>query len=639
MEDRKDVFYIDKPLFESVLKVGDKTSDARILRRLSYVNRINALAAIMSARHGWLGATFSCAEILTYLYFSKMKFLVGPGGEIAGDLLILSKGHAAPMQYACLAGCGLIPFEDLLTYKMKDGLQAHTDRATPGIISNTGSLGQSLSKACGLALADRLCGRRRNIYVIIGDGELQEGQNYEALQTLKKYRLTEVVPVIDRNYLQTDSSVRDIKDIGDLVKIFSAFGFRVRSVNGHEMEDIKKTFGKVPGCSEEIIVAETVKGFGSRVTAMKRNIPRRKGEWHSRVPSTEEYIRILGELVKKTESKAILSAYEKFKSKPPSGRIALVKKTDQSTRDIFSERIVALAKNNKKIIVLDADLEKSLRLTKFATKYPERFIESGIAEQDMVSIAGGLALNGFLPVVNTYASFLRRAYEQIYINATELTPVLYAGHYSGLCYSTDGKSHLMTGDIPMFRAIPGMRVYDPFCNEEVVSILDYYLSGKKAIDWNYPVYIKLRRSPVDYRFVLRDDYKFSIDGFSEIVRGKGVCLVPCGPHLTSTCFKIASELMDFPVGVAVSSAQNYLNEKKVCEILSKYKKVIVIEESTSRGGFADEISDILNRNNLGRIKIIRKGVDDFTFSSRDKSVLFRHFGIDINGIISSIKRR
>jgi transketolase len=627
------VFYIDNSLFKGFSALRPGNSKIELLEKTTFANRINALACIMAAHHGWIGATFSCAEILTYLYFSEMRLTTDKNGTHTPDILILSKGHAAPMQYACLAGKGIIRFSDLLTYKTKNGLQAHTDIKTPGIASNTGSLGQSLSKAAGIALSGRMSSKSGRIFVVLGDGELQEGQNYEALMTIKKYNLTGVIPIIDRNYLQTDSQVKDIKTIANLEKMFASFGFKATKINGHSMKEIKSAFSGLDYNANNVIIADTVKGFGSAMTAMPRTAGRRTAVWHSRVPQQEEYLSILGDLVKNAATPAVTAAYKRFaaKLKPVMQRKIVFATQPPSTRDVFAEKLAELAEKNSRIVVLDADLEKSMRLTGFAGSHPDRFIEIGIAEQDMVSVAGGLALRKYIPVVNTYASFFRRAYEQIYINSTENTFIIYAGHYSGLCYATDGKSHQMTGDIPMMRAIPGMRVYDPFCNEELENILEFYLNRRASEVPDYPIYIKLRRSPVDFPL---PDWIYRPGGVNkghELVKGKGLCLVPAGPHLTSYCVRIALSKPEVCLGVAAFSAQNFLDESNVLGILSKYKTVIICEEGVTAGGLGDEISGIVGKNKTDT-RIIRRGTTGSTFSARDKSALFSHFGLDTAGL-------
>lgn len=152
----------------------------------------------MSAQRGWLGATFSCAEILTSIYADPLLYKAS-----RGDIVALSKGHAAAMQYACLVSVNILPADELSRYELPSGPQAHTDRQTPGIAINTGSLGQTLSKALGMSLARP----EAIIHVVVGDGELQEGQNWEAFMLWSKYRLRNVVVIVDCNGIQTDSDV------------------------------------------------------------------------------------------------------------------------------------------------------------------------------------------------------------------------------------------------------------------------------------------------------------------------------------------------------------------------------------------------------------------------------------------------
>ncbi len=644
------IFLVNKELCRKAFGKLPKKLSAGNLARLAAVNRINALAAIKSAEHGWLGASFSCADIVTYLYFREMK---------AQDILILSKGHAAPVQYAALAAKGIINFEDLLSYKTPHGLQAHTDMSTPGIVSNTGSLGQSLSKAAGMIMASRLKKEKRRAFVILGDGELQEGQNFEALMSIRKNRLTELIPIIDRNNLQTDSAVSDIKAIDNIEKTLSGFGFKIISAKGNDMKSLEKAFGAArasrhgaPSAAGEtigkknncVIIADTVKGAGSSLTAME-NPSRRKAVWHSKVPSAEEYTQILDELVSASDAGCIRTAFDDWKtSYPRAARLsASAARGGISTRDAFAEELFSLMKKNKKIIVLDADLEKSMKLTPIAERYGKRFVESGIAEQDMASTAGGFALEGFIPVVNTYASFFRRCFEQIYVNATEKTPVIYAGSYSGLCYATDGKTHQMTGDISMMRSIHSMRVYDPFSAEETRKLLRYYLGGRKKT-WNYPVYIKLRRSPPDFPFhttsrrqtqcfIRRSGAprgRFTGDCGVMLKEGKNVCIAISGPHLASYALKAVSGLSS-SAAVAAFTAQNYLDAEKTVSLFRPFKKIIVLEEGVTSGGLADEISKHVLKAGLNT-RVVRRGADGFTFSARDKKKLFESFSLDVESI-------
>jgi transketolase len=169
--------------------------------------------------------------------------------------------------------------------------------------------------------------------------------------------------------------------------------------------------------------------------------------------------------------------------------------------------------------VLDADLEKPCRLTEFARSFPEQYVEMGIAEQDMVSFAGGLALRGELvPVVNTYAAFFRRACEQVYVNATEGTKIVYAGHYAGLCYTTDGKTHQCTGDLAMMRSVPGMHVFYPTVGVELAAVLAWYLDA----DRTGPLYLRLHRTPAGWGDSGEPDVDFR-PGWGTALRCSGPC--------------------------------------------------------------------------------------------------------------------
>ena len=492
-------FSIYQSLSHALGTAETDVSRVDILRRICACNRINAMGAIYEARHGWLGACFSVAELLTALYWDVLT---------DDDSLVLGKGHAAAMQYAALAGIGRLPVEDLRRYKEADGPQAHTDIRTPGIAVNSGSLGQALSKAAGLAWQ-----RSGLVFVIIGDGELQEGQNYEALMTISHYRLSNVVVIVDCNGLQSDSEVSAVMALPDPRGLFHSFGFNVASLDGQDMQAVVSALRESRDApAPTVLLARTAKGAGVSFMS-SRTSARRQYAWHGGVPDAAQYREALAELSRQAHIPVLDDSLQHFcnaadgperegadSSEP--GRDT----TQQATGTAFSRSLERLAADTPALRVLDADLEKPCRLALFAVNRPEQFIEVGIAEQDMVSMAGGLALRGLLPVVNTYASFFRRAFEQVYVNATEGTRVIYAGHYAGLCYTTDGKTHQCTGDVAMMRSVPGMLVLYPAFPEELPAMLEWYVkSGRQQ-----PLYLRLHRTPAQ-RIPLHSPPRFTSD--------------------------------------------------------------------------------------------------------------------------------
>jgi transketolase len=606
------------------------------LRQLCACNRINALSSIFQAQHGWLGASFSIGEILTALYFKVMR-----APQLAtGDVLILGKGHAAAIQYAALAGLGLLPVADLRRYKEKDGPQAHSDISTPGVVTNSGSLGQALSKAVGMAMAQPA----RRFFVILGDGELQEGQNFEAFMSLRKFGLGNVTVIIDRNFIQSDSEVADIKEIPDLAAVLRGLGLEVSCLaDGNDLAQVVPALERaVATAVPTVIIADTRKGAGVSFMAAA-STARRAYKWHGGIPTPAEYIDAVAEIATGLSAPELtrrLSSYLAAArcSQPPAAATPVpvasaIGTASLSTGAAFTREMTRWAPQMPSLIMLDADLEKPCRLTDFATAFPAQFIEMGIAEQDMASTAGGLALAGRLPVVNTYASFMRRCFEQIYVNASEGTRIIYAGHYAGLCYATDGKTHQCTGDVAMMRSIPGMRVVCPAFPEELPGIIDWYLNEPVP----GPLYLRLHRTPALAPLELTAPPHFR-HGYGLPVRrhGGNARVLVSGPHLTAFAAAAVDQLLETGLRLDLDSVATLrsLAPEYLEELASTCRQILIIEENIAAGGLFDEVAGGLS--SLGQAcqpRLARLAPDDFTFSTRDPLGLYRHFGLDTPSLI------
>jgi transketolase len=446
--------------------------DAASLRALCAFNRINALSCIKSAEHGWLGASFSVAELLTVLYF-----------RLGERNVVLSKGHAAAMQYACLFGLGTLERTRLLAYKDGPaGLGAHTERGTPGILFTTGSLGQALSRTAGLAVTrpqERFC-------VVHGDGELQEGQCFEAFQTVVHRNLRDVTTVIDVNGFQTELPVTEVKRIADLGALFGGLGFAVRDVDGHDMEALHAALA-APVDRPLLVLSRTRKAGGTDL------LPPEDGRqpWHGRIPDDDLYRRLVAEQAERSGVPDLQTEVRDWLAhSSPSVPSAKPAPAVVSTRDGFVRRLEELLDVRPELAVLDADLAHPCGLDRIAAR-GRQFFEMGIAEQDMISFAGGLALGGRLPVVNTYASFYKRAIEQLQLNLVDGLRVIYAGHYAGLCYYTDGKTHQSLNDLSLMTALPQLWVVEPPDACHAAALLDWAVA-----EADRSVYFRLRRTPL-----------------------------------------------------------------------------------------------------------------------------------------------
>jgi len=263
------------------------------LRNIAKKVRVGIVEAVYSAQSGHPGGALSCADILTYLYFNEMNIDPANPKMENRDRFILSKGHASPAIYSVLANRGFFPIEDLKTFRKSNSyLQGHPDvKKVPGVDMTSGSLGQGLSVANGMALAAKLDNKDNFVYVVLGDGELQEGQVWEAAMSAAHYKLNNLIVFVDFNGLQIDGAVKDVMSPLPIKEKFDAFGWNTISIDGHSFSEIEEAIIKAKECKDRptVIVAHTIKGKG--VSFMEN-----QAGWHGKAPNDEEYKNALEEL-------------------------------------------------------------------------------------------------------------------------------------------------------------------------------------------------------------------------------------------------------------------------------------------------------------------------------------------------------
>ena len=248
--------------------------------------RKNIIEQVYSAKSGHLGGSLSIADIMTVLYFKELNIDENNPKWEKRDRLVLSKGHCTPSLYASLAERGFFEKEKLKTFRnINSNLQGHPDmNKVPGVDMSSGSLGQGLSVANGMAISAKLDKKDYRVYCILGDGEIEEGQVWEAAMTSNKYKLDNLCVIIDNNNLQIDGTIEEVMSSYPIYEKFKSFGFQVINIDGHNLQEIIDAFdvarnvkGK-PVC----IIAKTIKGKG--VSFMEN-----KAEWHGKAPSEEQY--------------------------------------------------------------------------------------------------------------------------------------------------------------------------------------------------------------------------------------------------------------------------------------------------------------------------------------------------------------
>ncbi len=487
---------------EGWLQVYDPDNEGhndRRLKNMASIHRINALYMIQQAGGGHIGTCFSSAEIVTLLHHEILR---------EGDIFFSSKGHDAPLFYSALIAKGVIPFDEIHTLRRPGGLPGHPDIKTPGIVTATGSLGMGISKAKGMILAWRLKyawnyknfpNNNGTVFVLMGDGELQEGQVWESLAGAVRDKMNELVVIVDMNNIQSDLPVIKTAWMGKYAEKFKAFGWHTDFCQGHEIDQLREKINEAIEYKDgpSVIFAETVKGKGvSFMEGMQDNefYPYHSGALSMGHPFMN-VVDLKGNLLDGEYERAIKELRGDLKlteiETKEDYRFQNKGKYHRELMDQYFIELESILDNNSKIILLDCDLLVDHHLEDFKYRKTEHLLEFGIAEQDMVSAAGGLALEGFIPICHSFACFLtRRANEQIYNNCTEGTHIIYVGTLAGVLPNEIGHSHEALHDIELMRTMPGMEILTPYTGEEV----------RNAIRWAVfntvkPVYIRIPVMP------------------------------------------------------------------------------------------------------------------------------------------------
>ena len=270
-------------------------NEARIkeLKNIANDVRIGIIDATHAAKCGHPGGSLSIADILTYLYFEKMNIDPQNPKMENRDRFVLSKGHTAPGLYATLAHRGFFPVEDLVTLrKINSYLQGHPDmNKVPGVDMSTGSLGLGISTACGMALAGKIDNKDYRVYTIIGDGESEEGQVWEAAMFASHYKLDNLCVILDLNGLQIDGPITEVMNPTPHDKKFEAFGFHVITIDGHDFNEIEAAFAEAETIKGQptVVIAKTTKG--KNVSFMENSV-----NWHGAAPNDEQHALAIAEL-------------------------------------------------------------------------------------------------------------------------------------------------------------------------------------------------------------------------------------------------------------------------------------------------------------------------------------------------------
>jgi transketolase len=498
------------------------------LRDAANLMRGYDLVALCAAGSGHAGGTLSIMDLTAALYLHAAHHDPRNPSWPDRDRIVWSVGHKAPSLYLGLAFAGFCAVDDVVTLrKLSSPFQGHPHwLKLPGVEVSTGSLGQGLSIAVGMALAARLDGKQHKIFCLMGDGEQQEGQVWEAAMEAGHFHLDNIIGVIDCNRLQIDGWVKDVMQVEPLGDKYASFGWEVQRIDGHDMQQVVDAFAKARTVVGKpvVILADTVKGKG--VSFMEN-----QAGWHGRVPNRGELDAALKELGL-SERIPVGQLMDKAKSYQAEVDARLAAKMPRFSRDYWwnaGETMKvnmeptrkgfgqSLAQNgdDERVVCLGLDISGSITISDFYAGKPERakrWISMGIAEQSATSAAAGMAREGKLPVLGSYATFsAARNLDQVRVSVCYANlNVLIAGAHAGVSVGPDGATHQALEDLFAMQGLPNMSVVVPCDMAETRKATNYLLLEHKG-----PKYIRFAREATP---IVTDENTPFVFGRANVIR-------------------------------------------------------------------------------------------------------------------------
>ncbi len=617
------------------------------VRRVAAGIRRRVLEHTIKNNGGYLSQACSSAEILATLYVKVMNLgridtplvpepfpgVPGPanpqyftGAAFNGpgpdrDRFFLSPAQYALVLYAVLIETGRMAEEGLLQFN-KDGSSVEMIGAehSPGMETMTGSLGQGISQAAGIAMARRRKGEKGRVFIFMSDGEFQIGQTWEALQALSYHMLDNVIIYADVNGFQCDGKMCNVMDIEPLDKRLEAFGCRVFRVNGHDIKRLADAGELTPDGRPLVVLCDTDAARGLDV--LKSRAPKMH---YVRFTSQEEKDRYKAALAELTGSVAPLTP-----PSPPRGEGKAEKPTGpEIVSKVHAKNLVRWAADKPTVLVLSADLTSSTEIDLFRDTYPDRFLSMGIAEQNMLSFAAGLAREGFLPFVHTFAVFIyRRAYDQIAMSVSYPNlPVRMIGFLPGIT-TPGGATHQAIEDVAVMRALPNMTILECGDATEVESVLD-------VIDKiNGPVYVRMLRGEIPRLF----DTPMELGRPRVLSEGDDIVVLTSG-IMTEEAMRAVQVLRSRGLSVQhmhISTLKPF-DDRSVLDAIAKSRcGVITMENHTIVGGLGSIIAEKLAESGMSK-KLVRIGLRDTYAHGASKNYLLRKYGMDAFALIREVE--
>jgi len=599
------------------------------LQEIANFLRKDALVMTTKAGSGHPTSCLSCADIMSTLFFNEMSLDISNADNPDNDEFVLSKGHAAPILYSCLYNSRCFRYSLDGLRKFNSPLDGHPIPFTKWIKFATGSLGQGLSLGAGMALGIKLQKRKSRVYVLLGDSEIAEGSNWEAIQFASHYNLNNLVAIVDVNRLGQRGETQLGHNTKLLALRFSTFGWDTIVIDGHNIKQILDAFEKARKSGKPTaIIAKTIKGKGV-------NFLEDKDGWHGKALNEKELQKALDklsfpesfpEIAIKRPEKTEIKQQKTLAIKP----LAFKAKEQASTRESYGLSLANLTKSDFKIIALDAEVSNSTLSEEVKKVKPEQFIEAYIMEQNMIGVALGLSKKGFNVFASSFAAFLERAYDQLRMAALSKPNFTVCGSHAGVSIGEDGPSQMGLEDIALWRALPNSIIFYPSdaISTEKLVYLASQIQGLKYLRTTRP------KTPVIYS----KGESFQLGDFKVLKQSQKDKLVLIGSGITlHESLKAYEELKKAKIDVAVIDLYciKPLNIKKLIQFIENHgNKAIITEDHYKEGGIGEMLSAELEHTVITTKSLCIKEIPH----SGTKEELMSKYGVNASAIIKEAKK-
>lgn len=491
-----------------------KNRDALVafLEHKAYLLRKYSLEMTTQAGSGHPTSCLSAADIVAALFFYAMRYNPSQFNDLNNDRFILSKGHASPLLYAAWAEVGLVTHDELMTYRRIDSvLEGHPTPRFAYTEAATGSLGMGLSIGAGMALSMRRDHSDARSYVVFGDAESAEGSMWEAAEIAAFYKLNNLIAIMDCNRLGQSTEGLHEHHVQRYADKYAAFGWHTIVIDGHDMHEIMHALDKARAHQDSptMIIAKTFKGHGVSLFENKQG-------FHGMPLSAQQLPLALEQLAQRFPAAASYAA--SYSWQPSSTQAVPVKRQGQcvasvlddphyalgeliAPRKAYGQALVALGRVCEDIVVLDAEVKNSTYAEFFEAKFPERFVQCFVAEQNMVSMGVGFNRQARIPFISTFAAFFSRAYDQIRMASVGQAALRLVGSHVGVSIGQDGPSQMGLEDIALIAAVPQAVVVYP---SDAVST--YKLTAQMAGYHNGISYMRTTRMPLPVLYPLHEEF-------------------------------------------------------------------------------------------------------------------------------------